>query len=95
MAVDPAGFRRVGDQVELRGTIVNQTPEETGGGGTVVFTLPEGYRPPADKAFRVESQRGPTVVTVKPDGTVVADATDGWVSLNGISYTTEEPRPAE
>lgn len=39
---NPAGFRRVGDMVQLRGTV-----NSAGGGGTstTIFTVPVGYRP--------------------------------------------------
>jgi hypothetical protein len=90
VATDPAAFRKVGDRVELRGTVVSNAPQVVGAGRTTVFELPEGYRPSVQLTFRVDSEHGPTVVTVLEDGSVVADAIDGWVSLNGISFTTAE-----
>ena len=79
MAVDPAGFRKTGNRVELKGTIA-------GGTDVVVFTLPEGYRPASEQQFQVASGSGTSVVTISPNGDVLADPNAGWVSLNGISF---------
>lgn len=87
MAIDPARFKRDGDQVTLAG-IVEVPPANQGDDlGIVVFTLPEGYRPAEEGHFRVTTERGSSIVTVAPDGSVLADPRDGWISLNGITFT--------
>ena len=67
---EPVGFRKHGNRVELRGT-------PGGGHGTLMFTLPEGYRPPREMQFPVDSGRGPSIVTIAPNGNVLADP-DAW-----------------
>jgi hypothetical protein len=87
MARDPAGFRITEDnRAELRGT-VEVPPEKRGAGlGLTIFTLPEGFRPASEMQFEVDTERGRSIVTIAPDGSVLADPKDGWVSLNGISF---------
>jgi hypothetical protein len=87
-AFDPARFRLVGaDEVEVDGTIVNSAPsgrEER----TVVLQFPVGYRPPAIAHFDVACEVGFTVVTVNPDGELLADSNVGWISLHGVRFKT-------
>ena len=70
------------DEVDTEGTIVNSSPSGTPG-RTVVFQFPEGYRPPVATDFDVACEVGFTVVTVNPDGSLLADPNVGWISLHG------------
>jgi len=87
MADNPARFRKDEDgRVTLEGTVEVPSDDVGEGIGLVVFTLPEGYRPASESQFQVDAARGRSVVTVAPDGSVLADPKDGWVSFNGISF---------
>jgi len=52
-----------------------------------MFTLPEGYRPPAEHLFEQVGVNASVPISVKPDGsvTLISGAT-GWVSLDGINF---------
>ena len=67
--------------VRLRGVI------NTGASGTVVFTLPLGYRPLAAKYY-ICACSGASVgrVDVGTGGTVTIAAFTGWLSLDSISF---------
>jgi hypothetical protein len=81
---DRAVFRRLlADEIE-------REAERRANDRTAVFTMPEGYRPPAEIDFEVESERGTTTVTVTPDGSVLADPKQGWVRFDGIAYDVAE-----
>ncbi|MDF2652326.1 MAG: hypothetical protein K0Q73_8131, partial [Paenibacillus sp.] len=71
--------------VHLGGMIKNGTAAA----GTVLFQLPEPYRPLKARKFRVASSAaGVSEIEVQPDGDVVLNSgTNTYVSLNGISYT--------
>lgn len=72
---DPFGL------VHLKGTV------KTGVIGTTIFTLPAGYHPQEAEIFAVASNGAFGVVTVNPDGTVVASAGSAtYVSLAGITF---------
>lgn len=84
---DPFGMVRLSGQAKGGAGITT---------GSLIFTLPVGYRPPKVLRFGgVESTTaGPTAtwqqVNVYPDGTVVAYAdSNGIVSLDGIEFDTE------
>ena len=88
MAVNPLRFRLAGDEVQVEGTIENHS--QAGNGGTAerlaVLTLPEGQRPAEDVDFEVESESGPTTITVQADGTLLADPSVGSIRLHGIRF---------
>lgn len=87
-AFDPARFRLLGDdEVEVDGAIVNSSPSG-GTEPTVVFQFPEGFRPPIAIDFDVACEVGFTVVTVMPDGSLLADPSVGWISLHGVRFKT-------
>lgn len=71
--------------VHLAGLIKNGTATP----GTVLFQLPEPYRPQKARKFRVAtSSTGVSEIEVQPDGDVVLNSgTNTYVSLNDISYT--------
>lgn len=52
----------------------------------VVFTLPPGNRPAVTSDFEVPCEIGRTVVTITPEGDVLADPNVGWIKLDGISF---------
>ena len=86
MAVDPVRFRKIEDRVFLEGTAVVQSVMVQDELGITVFTLPEGFRPATETQCPVETERGPSVVTIAPNGGVLADPRDGWVRFGGISW---------
>ena len=56
--------------------------------GTVIFTLPEGYRPRASEKFITVSLNATCVVDIYASGnvTIRAGANAGWLSLSGICF---------
>jgi hypothetical protein len=83
---DPTGV------VHLRGVVMNSCPFTVAlplGIGPV-FTLPVGYRPPAEELFLTERNDGPGRLDVQADGKLVATggslASGGWISLDGLSF---------
>ena len=56
--------------------------------GTVIFTLPDGYRPRASEKFIVVSLNAICVLDIYGNGnlTIRAGANSGWLSLSGISF---------
>lgn len=59
-----AQYRKVGDMVQLRGTI------KTGTSGTSAFTLPTGYRPPAAAQWNVPGGGSYAVLEISTAGLV-------------------------
>jgi hypothetical protein len=85
---DPARFRLVGDdEVEADGAIVNSSPSGSPE-RTLTFRFPEGFRPPVAIDFDVACEVGFTVVTVDPEGSLLADPSVGWISLHGVRFRT-------
>lgn len=94
-----AAYRLVGDRVELRGLIANSVAM-TSGQMQTVFTVPAGFRPPADNIFSTNCA-GPsgygeaqTRVQAIADGTIqiaCGNPTMQWpntyTSLSGISFS--------
>lgn len=70
-------------------------PSSTAGGGlepdgrSVVGVLPEGARPSTMQSFKVQAEHGETLVTVLPDGAVLADPKAGRIPLDGISFSVD------
>lgn len=77
-----AEYKKVGSQIFLRGLIRN------GSNNTIAFTLPSGYRPPADLKFttNTNNEGGTAVVTINASGTVTINHYTGWVALEQISF---------
>jgi hypothetical protein len=85
---DPAHFRLIeSGEVEAEGAIVNNSPSGASG-RTAVFRFPSGYWPPVAIDFDVACEVGFTVVTVEPDGWLLADPNVGWISLHGVRFKT-------
>jgi hypothetical protein len=83
----PARYCRIGSRVYIEGAISGGTI------ATTMFTLPVGFRPVNSHVFfnRTSSSIQGTSITVKPDGTVTADAPtggggSGFLGISGITY---------
>lgn len=63
-----AQYRRVGDEVQLRGVIKSGTI------GQSAFTLPVGFRPPANTQFAVETNNTHGCIDIKSAGDVVINS---------------------
>ncbi len=80
--VQAAQYRKVGDVVSLRGAV-------SGGTGTI-FTLPVGFRPPADLRFGTSANAAFGTVTITTAGVVAlasGSATAVWLDTS-FSITT-------
>jgi hypothetical protein len=83
-----AGYRKVGDVVQLRGLI------NGGAQPTIAFTLPAGYLPPAVVVACAVADGATTNgrVDIGPTGTVTMQngmsGTAGFISLEGIQFST-------
>ncbi|ALN78612.1 hypothetical protein [Lysobacter antibioticus] len=80
-----AGYRRDGGRVQLRGLV------KAGAGGTVIFVLPLGFRPPAQQIYTaVSDSSAPTRIDVKTNGEVLVSQPSsgvlGWLSIDGVTY---------
>jgi len=83
-----ASFRKGPDgRVSFRGAI------KSGGSGTVAFTLPAGYRPPASAIFMTNTEAAagvtPGYVNVKADGTVWVAGTTTFLALDVVEFDTD------
>lgn len=81
-----AQFRKIGDVVYLRGAISNGTM------ATSAFTMPAGFRPPAETYFSTGSWTGTAWVIARlralADGTMIPqDGTNLYFNLSGFSYS--------
>jgi len=73
--------------VTLRGLIKGGTITN----GTVLFTLPAGYRPSATIAFNSICNTTPCRVDVSANGNVLARGFDAnWSSLSGVSFVADQ-----
>jgi hypothetical protein len=71
------------------GYVVAEGVMSAPGGGTAptaAFRFPEGYRPTERIEFDVMRDGGFTIVTVEPDGHLLADPSVEWVSLHGVRF---------
>lgn len=75
-------FRKVGDEVVLRGLIKN------GVAGATIFTLPVGFRPYQEETFAVLSNGVFAFVTVNPSGIVNSSGANPYIYLSGIRFST-------
>ncbi|HKX79579.1 MAG TPA: hypothetical protein VJM34_13760 [Novosphingobium sp.] len=83
-----AGYRRDGGRVQLRGLV------KAGAGGTAIFVLPAGFRPPAQQIFTaVSDSSAPARIDVKANGEILVSQPSagvlGWLSLDGVTYFVE------
>ena len=52
----------------------------------VMFNLPSGYRPAGQLIFLTMAGTGPNRIDVMSNGDVSITSTNGWISVNGISF---------
>ncbi|MGO1003304.1 hypothetical protein [Lysobacter sp. ESA13C] len=83
-----AGYRRDGGRVQLRGLV------KAGAGGTAIFVLPTGYRPPTQQIYTAVSDSSTQArVDVKTNGEVLVSQPGagvlGWLSLDGVAFFTD------
>jgi hypothetical protein len=89
----PAQYRRVGDVVELRGTVVQDVPANT-----VITNMPAGFRPSVTRMFGVLAFRNSVKdmiqrVDLGADGNMVCPGAAwpdayGYLTLDQVSYST-------
>lgn len=78
----PAGYRKIGDIVYLRGLVKSGTM------AVAVFTLPVGYRPPRALILAATSNDLFGEIRVEMDGTVKAQVGSNiWISLDNIQFS--------
>ena len=82
----PVGFRKIGNQVYLRGGV-----KKGGTSATTLFTLPEGFRPPFKEFPAPGSELGDqTEVFINPSGVVaVAFSVSANFVLSNIAFFTD------
>lgn len=81
-ASHPTQYRKVGDEVAVRGVIKSGTIS------VAAFTLPVGFRPFQEETFVVLSNGVLGYVTVNTSGTVVPNGSNTYVYLSGIRFST-------
>lgn len=74
-------YRKNGNLIEFRGTV-----NSTNATDLTMFHLPAGCRPDRELQFRVETEMGEGIVTVSPDGSVLATPGVGRIRLDGIAF---------
>ena len=82
-----ATMSRQGDMVTLSGLIKGNKWNHLG-------TLPSGFRPPKRMVFSVNNHENSARVDVLENGQIqwiAGGKNHGWVSLNGISFQTDQP----
>ena len=89
-------YKREGHWVYVRGFITTNPHGRTILNDDLFFTLPEGFRPPANTAFPAIAHSGGYThrLDISPDGTVSCGGTSasiGYISLDGIYFSTALP----
>lgn len=80
-----AGYIKTSDSlVMLKGLIASGVATS----GTIIATLPLGYRPANNLMFTTETNSNvPSRVDINPDGTIrIQIGSNGWLSLDGINF---------
>jgi hypothetical protein len=77
-----AGYRKVGNQVFIKGFVQNGSVDAT------IFTLPAGYRPSKWHEFAIVSNGGFGLIGVGSDGSVYCDGSNdnNYLALDPISF---------
>lgn len=83
-----ARYRRMDKEVKCQGLVRRTTTS-----GTLIATLPSGFRPNGTRLFGCQSSQGYTRVDINPSGQILLvspnpAATITWISLDGISFFT-------
>lgn len=84
-----AGYRKLSSgQVELKGLVRDGTTSFD----TVIFTLPVGYRPMAQRLCPSVANNNIGRVDVKPNGDVIVGymGAAGWLTLEGVRFFAEQ-----
>lgn len=81
-----ATYRRMDKLVVLSGLVARTVTT-----GTLIATLPAGYRPPATRLFGCQSSQGYTRIDINTSGQVLLTSPNPsaailWLSLDGISF---------
>jgi len=80
----PAGYRKTGTDVELRGTVGGT------GASAIIFILPSGFRPQYQVTIPVSGTEAFAVVKINPNGQVLFTAPNSnatMVSLHGVRFS--------
>lgn len=82
---EEAAYRKIGDRVQLRGLVKSGTV------GAAIFTLPVGFRPAGQNIFAIQANEIGKRLDVSSIGgvSVVASATNGYVSLSGVTFIAD------
>lgn len=83
-----AAYRKDGNRVQLRGLV------KAGASGSVIFTLPAGFRPPAQQIYVASCGAAtPARVDIRSNGEVIVSqapsGTFGELSLDGVAFFAE------
>lgn len=81
---NPAGYRKIGDVVSLRGLLT------TGSTSVPMFNLPAGYRPAYTQIFTTSASDGWAEVRVGANGDVLLTAAANpaaWTALDGMQFS--------
>jgi len=95
----PGAYRRTASGIVLLRGLVKCASTTATVGGSLIMTLPVGYRPAAQQMFMVNASMSATTrVDVLPDGRVVlngypAGSNIGYLSLAGIQFPVAEVAP--
>lgn len=79
-----AGYwKDIQGQVHIRGLVAGGVPSST----SVVFNLPEGYRPPLQEVFASAGNDAFAEIVIQAGGDVIIQVGSGtWTSLSGITF---------
>lgn len=81
----PAGYRKFGTDIELRGTVGGT------GASPIIFILPSGFRPAVQVTIPVSGTEAYANVKINPNGQVLFSAPNSnatMVSLHGVRFST-------
>lgn len=86
----PAGYRKIGSVIYLRGLVSGGTATD----GTSIFVIGAGFRTPFILAFPITNPNSPTSDTrieINSSGAVVVfgGVSNSYLSLDGITYTVD------
>jgi hypothetical protein len=82
-AAHPTQYRKIGEDVEIRGAIKSGTVAQA------AFTLPVGYRPSQEQTYAVVSNGALGILTINLTGTVVpATGSNVYFYLPSLRFST-------
>jgi len=78
----PAGYRKVGDVVQIQGLVKNGTAT------SAIFTLPVGYRPPVTHFYATTAGDAFAEIQINTNGGVIAHlGSTAWFSLGFTQFS--------